>query len=74
MELLQKHFTVSGNLILEHVYIQGRDELGAINTQPINEAAAGLRLLSMIAFWTIHPNRSSGQVPKTIKFILKIQY
>ena len=70
----QKHFTVSGNLILEHLYLQGRDELGAINTQPINVAQPVSELLSMIAFWTIQPNRSSGQVLNSIKFILKIQY
>ena len=40
-----RHFTPSGDLILESIYIQGRDELGAINSQPIRIAADSLEVL-----------------------------
>ncbi len=40
-----RQFTPGGNLILEHLYIQGRDELGAINTQPIRVAADSLHII-----------------------------
>ena len=40
-----RHFTISGDLILEHLYLQGRDELGAINTQPVRCTADSLTVL-----------------------------
>ncbi len=40
-----RQFTPGGSMILEHLYIQGRDELGAINTQPIRVAADSVHII-----------------------------
>jgi len=41
----ERQFSISGNLILEHVYLQGRDELGAINVQPIRVSKDSLTII-----------------------------
>ena len=40
-----KHFKVSGDLILEQVYILGRDEIGGMVTQPIDVLGGNCRII-----------------------------
>jgi hypothetical protein len=40
-----KHFKVSGDLILEQVYVLGRDEIGGMVTQPIDVLGGNCRII-----------------------------
>ncbi len=40
-----RHFSASGNLILEGVYLQGRSELGSIIDQPVRVTGDGVRVI-----------------------------
>jgi len=43
-----RQFNPSGDLLLQRVYILGRDELGGSNQQPINVLADGCRVASSV--------------------------
>lgn len=71
-----RQFEPGGNLILESVYLQGRDELGAINVQPIRVLADDCRIIIDdcvldYAAQSLVRTSSSGNVIKITNSVLR---